>query len=182
MFSIKKTIIALFIAAGFAMGNIKAQQVQLGISPEINFPTGNASSTSGIGFGGSLKLEVGIAEKYALTANGGYAIFLGKRLFGNRIQPIEAVPAKLGFKYYPSADFYFEAQGGAAFQLGNNSKTSFLWSPGFGTYIKTGNANAKIDFGLRYEAWTNSGYRATTSLKTTSFSFIGLKVGYTFGF
>jgi len=159
----------------------KAQQITIGLTPEIGFPTGNASNISGIGFGGTLKAEIKVAEKYAIAASGGYNLFIGKKYFGNRLQNIEAIPAKLGFKHYPTSDFYVEAQAGAAFHLGSQSKTSFVWSPGFGTYFKTGNANNKIDFGLRYEAWTNTSYAATSTLKTTSFGFIGLKLGYVFG-
>jgi hypothetical protein len=156
-------------------------QVRIGLGPEINFPTGNASNLSGIGFGGSLKAEFPVAQKYAITAGSGYNVFIGRKYFGNRIQNTEALPTKLGFKYYPSAEFYLEAQGGAAFHLGGSSKTSFLWSPGFGTYFRTGSANDKIEFGLRYEAWTNTSYSSVNNLKTTSFGFVGLRLGYSFG-
>ena len=160
---------------------VKSQQIKIGLAPEINFPTGNAASMSGIGFGGSLKVEIPVAESYTITANGGYTVFLTKKLLGIKLDNINAVPAKLGFKHYPTPDFYLEAQAGAAFHTGNSSKTSFVWSPGFGTLIKTGNSNNKLDFGLRYEAWTNSSYNATSRLKTTSFAFVGLKLGYVFG-
>lgn len=159
----------------------QSQQVQIGIAPEFNFPTGNASNMSGIGFGGTLKAELGLAEKYAITASGGYHVFIGKKYFGSRLQNIEGVPVKLGFKHYPTPDFYIEGQAGAAFRLGGSSKTSFVWSPGFGTYFKTNHSDNRIDIGLRYEAWTNTSYGSVANLKTTSFGFIGLKLGYNFG-
>lgn len=170
-------VASVLLFAAFA----KAQQVKISLSPEINLPTGNASSISGIGFGGSVKAEVGIAERYAITANGGYNVFLTKRVLGTRLDNIAGVPVKLGLKHYPSPDFYIEGQAGAAFRMGSSSQTSFVWSPGFGTLIKTGSAGNKLEFGLRYEAWTNTSYGATSTLKTTSFSFIGLKLGYVFG-
>lgn len=178
---IKKIFALAFLIILSLTFKARSQQVTLGLSPEINFPTGNASNMSGIGFGGSLKAEFGISDKHAITANGGYNLFIGKRYFGSRTQNIESIPAKLGFKYYPSPDFYVEAQAGAAFHMGGFSKTSFIWSPGFGTRFKTGSANNKIEFGLRYEAWTNTSYNSTANLKTTSFGFIGLKLGYVFG-
>lgn len=159
---------------------VKSQQITIGLAPEINFPTGNASNRSGIGGGGSLKMEMDVAEKYAVTASGGYTLFLGKRYFGTRIQNMEAIPLKLGVKYYTTPEFYLEAEAGAAFHLDKAGHTSFVWSPGFGTYLKT-SANHKISFGLRYEAWTNTSYASVSNLKTTSFGFIGLKVGYVFG-
>ncbi|RZJ79787.1 MAG: hypothetical protein EOO47_09700 [Flavobacterium sp.] len=170
--------IVVFLSISFT---VKSQQVKIALAPEINFPTGNASSTSGIGFGGSLKAEFGVADKYAITANGGYNLFIGKKYFGSRIENIDAVPVKLGFKYYSSPEFYLEAQAGAAFHLGSVSRTSFVWSPGIGTYFKTGSSNNLLDFGLRYEAWTNTSYGAVSNLKTTSFGFVGLKLGYVFG-
>jgi len=175
-------IITLIFLIVFSISTkIYSQEIRIALAPEINLPTGNASNTSGIGFGGSLKVEFPIADKYAVTANGGYNLFIGKKYFGNRVENIDAIPTKLGFKYYSSPEFYLEAQAGAAFHLGSVSRTSFVWSPGIGTYFRTGNKNNKLDFGLRYEAWTNSSYGSTSNLKTTSFGFIGLKLGYVFG-
>lgn len=177
---VKQFFAAIFFAllANFAA---QAQQVQIGVTPELNFPTGNSVNLSGIGFGASVKAEVSIAEKHAITASGGYNTFIGKKYFGNRTPNISGVPVKLGLKYYSTPDFYLEAQGGAAFRTGTVNKTSFVWSPGIGTYFKTANAANKIDFSIRYEAWTNASYAATNTLKTTSFGFIGLRLGYNFG-
>lgn len=174
---------SIYIALLFSivLTTAKAQQLRLAVAPEFNFPTGNAVNRSAIGFGGALKAEIGIADGYAITGNVGYNIFLTKRIFGNKLANLTAVPVKLGFKYYPSPDFYLEGQAGTAFKTGSSSKNSFAWSPGFGTFIKTGNSTAKLDFGLRYEAWTNAAYNSAANLKTTSFGFIGLKVGYVFG-
>lgn len=160
---------------------LKAQRVQIGLAPEINFPTGNASNISSIGFGGVLMAEAAVAQNYAVSASVGYSHFIGKKYFGNRVQNISAFPVKLGVKYYSSPDFYIEGQVGAAFQQGSSSKTSLIWSPGFGTYLKTNNVKQKIALGLRYEAWENTSYNSTTLLKSTSFGFIGLKLGYQFG-
>ena len=176
----KKLLSFVFLAFAIVF-KAQSQEITIGLFPEINFPTGNASSISGIGFGGSLKAELGISDKYAITANGGYNLFIGKKYFGSRVPNIEAIPAKLGFKYYPTPDFYVEAQAGAAFYRSGFSKTSFIWSPGFGTRFKTGSGNNKLDFGLRYEAWANSNNSGITNLKTTSFGFVGLKLGYVFG-
>lgn len=178
---IKKVFTFAFLISLSLVFKAQSQQVSIGLFPEINFPTGNASSISGIGFGGSLKAEYEITDKHAVTASGGYNLFIGKKYFGSRVPNIEAIPAKLGFKYYPTPDFYVEAQAGAAFYRSGFSKTSFIWSPGFGTRFKTGSANNKIDFGLRYESWANSSYSSNANLKATSFGFIGLKLGYVFG-
>jgi len=177
----KKFFTIVFLASLSFVFKVQSQQVSLGLFPEINLPTGNASSISGVGFGASLKAEYEISDKHTITASGAYNVFIGKRYFGSRVPNIESIPAKLGFKYYPSSDFYVEAQAGAAFHQTGFSKTSFIWSPGFGTRFKTGSANNKLDFGLRYESWANSSYSSNANLKATSFGFVGLKLGYVFG-
>lgn len=171
--------IVLFILMSITV-NLRAQQVKVSLASEINLPTGNAASLSGIGFGASLKTEFGVAERYAITASGAYNLFITKNVLGSRIQNINTVPVKLGLKHYASPDFYIEGQAGAAFRVGSSSGTSFVWSPGFGTLIKTG-GTGKLDFGLRYESWSNAGYGSASIVKTTSFNFIGLKLGYFFG-
>ena len=72
-------IVVFFVAASLSFSAL-AQQIKIGLAPEINLPTGNASSISGVGFGGAVKAEIGIADKYAITANGGYNLFLTKIL------------------------------------------------------------------------------------------------------
>ncbi|WP_461788115.1 hypothetical protein [Pedobacter sp.] len=171
--------IVLFLTISFAV-NTHAQLVKISLTPEINFPTGNAASLSGIGFGASLKTEFNISDRYAITASGAYNLFITKNILGYRIENINAVPVKLGFKRYASPDFYLEGQAGAAFRVGSSSGTSFVWSPGFGTLIKT-SGSGKLDFGLRYESWSNASYGSSAIVKTTSFNFIGLKLGYIFG-
>ena len=179
--NIKYKIVAIAFFSLFLNLNLTAQQVKFGLASELNLPTGNASNISGVGFGGAVTAEVSLATKYALTGSGGYNLFIGKKYFGNRVQDISAVPVKLGVKYYSIPEFYLEGQLGAAFHVAGNSKTSLIWSPGFGTYFRTNNNKQKIAFGIRYEAWTNTSYGSSTAFKTTSFGFIGLKLGYEFG-
>ncbi|WP_113639168.1 hypothetical protein [Nubsella zeaxanthinifaciens] len=173
-------ILAVFLILISVGLSTNAQQVKISLAPEVNLPTGNAASLSGIGFGASLKTEFGVSERYAITASGAYNLFITKNILGSKIANINAVPVKLGLKHYASPDFYIEGQAGAAFSVGNTSGTSFVWSPGFGTLIKTG-GSGKLDFGLRYESWANTSYGTNSSLKATSFNFIGLKLGYIFG-
>jgi hypothetical protein len=175
----KFKLIMFVIASFLGLSEGFAQGVRLSLAPELNFPTGNASNVSGIGFGGGLKAEVAVAEKYAVTANGAYNLFIGKKYFGNRTPNIKAVPVKIGLKYYSTPDFYLEGQGGAALRQGDNSKTSFVWSGGIGTLFRT-SGEGKLDFGLRYEAWSGGFNSTVNTVKSSSFGFIGLKLGYLF--
>ena len=159
----------------------KAQRYNLAIGAEINIPSGNSSNISAIGFGGGLKAEIGLSRKFAFTANGNFHNFIGKRYFGVSTQDLTAIPIKAGFKYYTSADFYFEGQLGAAFPLKSSSKTGLAWSPGFGTYLKLKGTNS-LDVGLRYEGWTNSRISNNATAKFSTFNFIALRAAYVFSF
>lgn len=158
-----------------------AQNIRMNFSPEVNIPTGNASNISGIGFGAALGLDLKVSPAHVISVNTGYNHFIGKKYFGARTQEIGAIPLKLGLKYFSSPDFYVEGQFGAAFHQSGASKTSFIWSPGFGTYFNVGDNQQKLAFGLRYEAWTNTKYQSSSILKSTSFGFIGVKLGLQFG-
>ncbi len=149
---------------------VKAQQATIGIGPEVSLPSGNSSNLSSVGFGGFLKGEIYISEKFAFTAQGSLVSFLGKKFFGTKTPTISYVPVKVGLKYYTSIDFYFEGQAGASLPINGKTSTSFAWSPGLGTYIHKRGGNDKFDVGLRYESWTRS-----------KFNFITFRVGYLFG-
>lgn len=149
---------------------VNAQQATIGFGPEVSLPSGNSSNISAVGLGGFVKAEIDISDKFALTAQGSLASFLGKKLFGVKTSTITYVPVKAGLKYYTSPDFYFEGQLGAAMPINGKTTTNFAWSPGLGAYINKRGADHKIDLGLRYESWTSS-----------KFNFITLRVGYLFG-
>ena len=148
----------------------KAQRYNMVIGPEISIPSGNSSNRSAIGYGGYLKGEIGLNEKFSLTGSGAVVSFLGKRFFGQRQPTLSYAPVKAGLKYYTESNFYFEGQVGASFPLNAGRKATFAWSPGAGTFIKSRNTGNQLDFGLRYEGWTHD----------STFSFFSLRVGYSF--
>lgn len=148
----------------------KAQRSNIVIGPEINLPSGNSTNKSSIGYGGYLKGEVGLSEKFSITGSGAVVSFLGKRFFGQRQPTLSYVPVKAGLKYYTDTDFYFEGQLGASVPINGNGKATFAWSPGAGTFIKNRKNNNQLDIGVRYEGWTNN----------TTFGFFSLRAGYAF--
>lgn len=173
-----KTLIA-FLFASLVFTTVQAQQSNIGLGGEINFPSGNSSNASAIGLGGYLKAELGLSSKFSLTASGSISNFFGKRFFGAKSPSRAYAPVKAGLKYYTTENFYLEGQLGAAIPLNQGVKTGFAWSPGIGTYLKTRGSDNKIDIGLRYEGWTSTS--VVNSNKTTTFSFIGIRLGYAFG-
>ncbi len=165
---IKFLIILLFIS--LITIKLNAQQISIGFGPEVSLPSGNSSNVSALGLGGFIKAEVGISEKFALTAQGSLTSFLGRRIFGSKSPTITYIPVKGGFKYYTSPEFYFEGQMGVVTPINGKTGTSFTWSPGLGTFINKRGSDHKLDLGLRYESWTSS-----------KFNFISVRVGYLFG-
>ncbi|HTM98514.1 MAG TPA: hypothetical protein VL088_07225 [Pedobacter sp.] len=165
--------------------SVKAQRSNIVIGPELSLPTGNATNQSPIGYGGYLKGEVGLSEKFSITASGAVTSFLGKKIIGPRQPTISYAPIKAGLKYYTEGNFYFEGQLGASFVIDGHSttasnNTAFVWSPGIGSFIKSRNSNNQFDIGFRYEGWTSSRTLNTVEKNYTTFSFFSLRAGYAF--
>lgn len=175
----KNKILLAFVLVFFTYQAF-AQQSIISLGPEINIPSGNSSNISSIGLGGFVKAEIGLSQKFGLTATGSLASFFGKKFLGVRSQTLTYLPVRVGLKYYRSENFYFEGMAGLAFPIGGSSKTAFTWSPGLGTLIKTG-GSGKFDIGLRFEAQTSTVQYIQTSTKYSSYSYIGLRFGYVFG-
>jgi len=176
----KSTVLTLLFLSLLIGKNVSAQYNNIGIGAEINVPSGNSSNISAIGFGGGLKAEIGLSNKFALTAHGSWVSFLGRNYFGVTTAAETSVPVKAGLKYYPSQNFYFEGQLGANLALSGNGSTGFAWSPGFGTFIKMGSSDHKLDVGLRYEGWSSSRVITGTNSVFSTFGFIGLRAAYAF--
>ena len=174
----KTKLVSLFIV--FFAFKAQAQLVHLSVGTGINFPSGNSSNISAVGLQGYLKTEFTLSQKYALTATGGLSEFFGRTMFGVRNQTLSYAPIKVGFKYYSSEYFYIEGQLGAALPLKGATKTAIAWSPGFGTYFKSKNNNNRFDVGLRYEGFTSSSLLIPSGTTFSTFSFIGLRLGYVF--
>lgn len=171
-------LVCLFILLFFFKS--QAQLIHLSVGTGLNFPSGNSSNISAVGFQGYLKTEVTLSPKYALTATGGLSQFFGRRMFGVSNQTLSYVPVKVGFKYYTTEYFYVEGQLGAALPLKGSTKTALAWSPGLGTYFKSKNNNNRLDIGLRYEGYTSNTLIIPSGSIFSTFSFVGLHLGYVF--
>lgn len=160
----------------------KAQnQTNISIGAEIGLPSGNFGNLTAIGLGVSAKADFAIAERFALSINGGFINFFTRNTLIVNGKDFSYLPAKAGVKYFFNESLYAEAQLGAAFSLNNDYRTAFAWSPGFGTKIKI-NGQPKIDLGLRYEGWTSKN-SSTISLNnnTNTKAFTALRIAYIFG-
>ena len=171
------TFIAILFLTPFTL---KAQNsASIDVGAEIGLPSGNFSSLSGIGLGASVKASFPVTESLALTVNGGFMHFFGKRNQIFKVQDLTYVPAKAGLKYQLGESFYAEGQLGAALPLNNGQQTLFIWSPGIGNLFKLSGGN-KIDLGIRYEAWTGKNDIVAINKSNTK-GFVGIRFAYVFG-
>jgi len=178
MFNLK-TIVTSIAILFFMPLALKAQSNStIGFGAEIGLPSGNFSGISGIGVGASVKADFPIAENFALTVNGGFMNFFGKRNQIFKIQDLTYLPVKAGLKYQFGESFYAEGQVGAALPLNNGQKTLFVWSPGIGNQFKLSGGN-KLDFGIRYEAWTGKNDVVVINKSNTK-GFVGIRFIYVF--
>ena len=174
---IKNTLILLLFLTPVIL---KAQNTtNIGIGAEIGLPSGNFVNLSGIGLGASIKADFPIAADFAISLNGGFMNFFGKRNQLFKVQDLTYIPVKAGLKYQLGENFYTEGQLGAALPLNNGQKTLFVWSPGIGNQFKLSGDN-KLDLGIRYEAWTGKNEFSDLN-KTNTKGFVGIRFAYVFG-
>ncbi|MDB4919964.1 MAG: hypothetical protein JWQ54_1947 [Mucilaginibacter sp.] len=161
VFSLKKKILkssCLFVLLICWSALVKAQDEPLkkaiSLGAELGIP--NASVYS-IGVGISGKAEFPVSSKVAITATAAYSAFFYKsNLFNNSktLTSARFIPLKAGVKYYLNPGVYFEGELGTAIETNYLKQDLFAFSlgPGFIIPIK---GKYGIDFGLRYEKWSN---------------------------
>lgn len=166
----KTLLLALTLVVG--LGLIANAQTE-GAVKKISIGAEGALPTSGkfsdfLMAGASLQFEQPIAQSFNLTVSAGYIrVFLTLKRASSAI---DYVPVKAGGKYYFGSNFYGAGEVGAAFKTGNGGGTAFAFAPGLGASFAIADQSS-LDFGLRYETWSNNG--AT--------SFFGLRAAFAFG-
>jgi len=158
----KKQLLTLLFASGIAISSFAQTKpdssasrggIKFSIGTEAGLPVGQVSDGYNLVLGGSLKLEVLTYTGTYFTLSAGYSAFFLKSAFnGPGISSTSGfVPLKAGLKCY-SDNFFVEAQAGIVFSTESNGGHAFAWSPGIGYSLNNG-----LEFGVRYEGWTNGG-------------------------
>lgn len=135
-------------------------------------PSGDASSISGLGIGGSVKANyaLGKSENTALTGSIGFISFAGKdvSILGVTVKypSMTAIPVKVGYKYTTEGGLFFEPQAGFTF-FNNNAGSGFTYAANVGY-----NLSDNLDLSARYESAAVTG---------GSFNHIGFRLAYSFG-
>ena len=126
----------------------------ISLGAELGIP--NASVYS-IGVGVSGKAEFPVSGKVAITVTAAYSAFFYKsNLFDNSktFAAAQFIPLKAGAKYYFNPGVYFEGELGTAIETNYLKQDLFAFSLGPGFLIPV-NEKHSVDFGLRYEKWSN---------------------------
>jgi len=157
----KKQLFTLLFTVGIVAGSFAQSKpdssasrggIKFNIGAETGLPVGQVSDGYNLVLGGSVKLEVPTYAGTYFTLSAGYNVFFVKSAFKWPGMPSTSgfVPLKAGLKCY-SDNFFVEAQAGIVFSTEGNGH-AFAWSPGIGYSLNNG-----LEFGVRYEGWTNGG-------------------------
>jgi len=174
----KKLVLSLALVAGLgfaASAQTEGAVRKLSIGAEFGIPT--EKNSDALIAGGSLQFEQPIAKSLNLTVSGGYLSIMAT---GDTKDLLKAagqktsygiVPLKGGLKYYFGGNFYGAAEAGAAISTETGGTTSFAFGPTLGASFAVSDKSS-LDFGLRYENWSNNG---------NSTGIIGLRAAFAFG-
>jgi len=152
-------------------GSEEKQSAFLGAAFELGLPS---SSPISVGYGASLKGEIPFAQSLAATLTVGYMSYNYKDSFLSfagtpQVLHPQFAPVKVGLRYEAGPGFYSEGELGEAIRLNNGSGSLFDYSVGLGFLVPVDRKSA-VDFGIRYEAYSETQYRQTA-----------LRVAYRFG-
>ncbi|TKC08294.1 acyloxyacyl hydrolase [Pedobacter polaris] len=166
----KKLLLSLALVAGLgfaASAQTEGAVRKLSIGGEVGLPT-ESGSKDWLYVGGSLQYEHPVAKSLNLTGSAGYTAltYTGS---GPSLS-LGFIPLKAGAKYYFGGNFYGAGEVGATISTENGGGTAFAFAPGLGASFSVSDKSS-LDFGLRYETWSNNG----------SSSFVGLRAAWAFG-
>ncbi|MEJ7559908.1 MAG: hypothetical protein WKF66_16470 [Pedobacter sp.] len=178
----KKLFLSIAIAGLLGFSSVSAQTKdvamtgsKIGIGAEFAFPTGQFGDYYNFGYGASLQFQTPITNRLKFIATGGYLTFKGKDniTIGTETGTLPiygVVPLKVGARYFLSENFYAGGELGGAIATTFGSGNGFIYTPHIGVEFPVADKST-IDFGARYEAWSNNGTR----------KFVGLRLAYNFG-
>jgi hypothetical protein len=164
------------ICAIFLNTNVKAQTTpanawRIGIGLEAANPTGNARKGADFILGGTIRLQYGLSNNFALTlTSGAYHFFpIYEPGTHTRYDSYGQIPIKAGFKTFFTKNIYFGAEAGLAIEEDDSGQgpTRLLLSPALGY------ATTHWDVGIHYDRFS--------STTQDSFGLIGLRIAYGFG-
>ena len=162
---------------------ITASGIRYSIGVDGGIPTGKLSDAYNWNLGGSLQVDIPVANKLFVTVNAGYDNIFGKKNIDGTafdVTNIQLLPVKAGLKYFVVSNFYVQGEAGASFllnksKLGDDKSAAFIYAPQVGYQFQLG-GKSYIDAGVRYEAST----KFDSGVDDSKVNFFGLRVAYGF--
>ena len=170
----KLTTASIIVMVLFFATNLKAQTTpanawRMGIGFDSGLPTGNLTFSSKLVLGGTIDLQYGISNNFAITLTSGADHFLSKinPVTNHVFDSFGVIPIKLGIKEFFAPNIYFGAQTGIAIEETDSGagNTKFALVPALGY------ANSHWDFSARYEHYSGQG---------DPYGFVALRIAYGF--
>ncbi len=166
--NMKKLLLSLGLLAGLSFATYAQTEgavKKLSVGAEVGLPTSEVFKEDFLMAGASLQLEQPVAKSFNLTVLAGYnSMFTTLK---NISYSIDYIPVKIGGKYYFGGNFYGAGEIGATFKAGKGGGTALSFAPALGASFSIAD-KSNLDFGLRYETWSNDG----------SISFVGLRAAF----
>jgi hypothetical protein len=163
------TATALFFSAGLHAQTVPAGAIRMGIGFDAGDPTGNLTIGSRLVLGGTISLQYGITNRFAVVLTSGADHFLSKYIPGTnkRYDSFGIIPIKAGFKAFYTPGLYVDAEAGIGIEEtdAGTGKKKFLFSPALGW------ANNHWDVSFRYDTYYSPG---------DNYGFVAVRIAYGF--
>ena len=149
------TITALFLTVQVKAQTVPANTLRMGIGLDAGDPTSNLTISSNFVLGGTISLQYGITDRFAVVLTSGADHFFSKDIPGTttKYNSFGIIPIKAGFKAFYTPHLYFDGEIGEGVEetdAGTGQK-KFLVSPALGW------AERHWDVSFRYDSYYTPG-------------------------
>ena len=186
----KVFLIATLAVASFSLkAQDEAKQLKFNVGADVALPVGDFieggtkfSDLYSIGLGLSVQGVYSLDESLGLTLSAGYLNYMGKKIGGEKVESLGAIPILAGIEYNFTPQVFASAQLGYTIYTGkllsdaDLKMSGFSYAPGIG-YRFTPNFSAM----LKYQG-TSAKIKADGGggSESGNLSHLGLRVAYTF--
>lgn len=165
------TVAAVFFATKVEAQTIPVNTLRMSIGVDAGLPTGNLTIGSNFVLGGTIHLQYGISNNFAISLASGADHFFSKinPATGTKFDSFGIIPIKAGVKWFFVPSLYVAGEGGIAVEETDSGagNTKMLLSPELGW------ANTRWDIGIRYDNYSG---------QSDPYGFVAVRVAYCFPF
>jgi hypothetical protein len=169
LIAITLTVTSLFFSANVKAQTTPAKALLFSAGADAGFPTGNLTIGSNFVLGGTLRLQYGVSNDFAITLTSGADHFFSKinPATGMKFNSFGIIPVKAGIKEFFVPNIYFGIEAGVAVEEtdsgAGNTKTIISPAVGWG--------NKHWDIGIRYDNYSGQG---------DPYGFVAIRLAYGF--